>query len=256
VRVGRVEVGGRVQWCEPDGDGVRILEGSIAQGFTSGSRRLRAGEYRKLPAVQPGKILVVLGAFRGDPVPEFAAKLPSAVIAPGADIVVPPEIGDAVTVEPELAAVIGTRVDRGSADDAPAAVFGYTCFNDVTHLPYIREHGDFLRAKSIDTFGPCGQWIDTEITERDVDAGLAITAYVNDALVQTGNTKEFTHQIGAVVREATRFYTLDAGDLISLGTPPGPALARVGDTVRIEIERVGSLTNPIVAGASRGGSGA
>lgn len=252
MRVGRVESGGEIRGCEPDGDGVRLLDGSIARGFARSARRLAAGTYRPLSPLQPGKVLVVLGAFRPDPVPQFAAKLPSAVVGPGADIVVPPEIGAAVTVEPELAVVIGTRVRRGAPDDVLDAVFGYTCFNDVTHLPYIREHGDFLRAKSIDTFGPCGPWIDTELTEHDIDAGLEISAYVNDALVHTGNTKGFTHRVGDVLREATRYYTLEPGDLISLGTAPDPALATVGDTVRIEIERVGSLTNPIVAGGSHG----
>ena len=70
---------------------------------------------------------------------------------------------------------------------------------------------------------------------------------MNDVLVHTGNTKEFTHQVGAVVSEASRHYTLEPGDVISLGTPPDPAIARVGDTVRIEVERVGSLANPVVA---------
>jgi 2-keto-4-pentenoate hydratase/2-oxohepta-3-ene-1,7-dioic acid hydratase in catechol pathway len=258
MRVGRVEAGGEIHFCEPDDDGVRLLDGSIAQGFTRGPRRLGAGEYRQMSPLQPGKILVVLGAFQRDhgleaarpTAPTFAAKLPSAVISPGAEVVVPPAIGDAVTVEPELAVVIGKRARHCSPDDVFATVFGYMCFNDVTHLPFIREHGDFLRAKSIDTFGPCGPWIDTEITERDIDAGLAITAYVNDAVVHTGNTKEFTHRVGEVVSEAARYYTLEPGDVISLGTPPDPALAKVGDTVRIEIEKVGSLTNTIVAGGS------
>jgi 2-keto-4-pentenoate hydratase/2-oxohepta-3-ene-1,7-dioic acid hydratase in catechol pathway len=252
MRVGRVEVGNEIHFCEPDADGVRLLDGSIARGFTRGSRTLGAGEFRTLSPVQPGKLLVVLGAFRPEqPTPELAAKLPSAVIGPGAAIVVPPEIGDAVSVEPELAVVIGTRVRRASPDHALAAVFGFTCFNDVTHLPFLRDDGDILRAKSIDTFGPCGPWIDTEITARDVETGLALTAYVNDVLVHSGTTKEFTHRVGAVVSEASRYATLEPGDVISLGTPPGPALATVGDTVRIEVERVGSLTNPVVAEGSR-----
>jgi 2-keto-4-pentenoate hydratase/2-oxohepta-3-ene-1,7-dioic acid hydratase in catechol pathway len=251
MRVGRVEADGEIHFCEPDGDGVRLLDGSIALGFTRGSHRLGAGEFRPQSPVQPGKVLVVLGAFRTDQaVPELAAKLPSAVVGPGADIVVPPEIGDAVSIEPELAVVIGTRIRRVAPEDAVAAVLGYTCFNDVTHLPYLREHGDILRAKSIDTFGPCGPWIDTEITERDVDAGLALTAYINDVLVHAGNTKGFTHRVGDVVSEASRYSTLEPGDVISLGTPPGPAVAKVGDTVRVEVERVGSLTNRIVAEGS------
>jgi 2-keto-4-pentenoate hydratase/2-oxohepta-3-ene-1,7-dioic acid hydratase in catechol pathway len=254
VRVGRVDVAGDIHSCTPDGDGVVLLDGSIAQGFTPTSRRLRPGDYRQLSPVQPGKILVVLGAFRHDragAAPEFAAKLPSAVIGPGAEIVVPPEIGDAVTIEPELAVVIGARLRRASPNDALAGVFGYTCFNDVTHLPFLREEGDLLRAKSIDTFGPCGPWIDTEITQREVSAGLALTAFVNDELVHTGNTKAFTHRVGEVVSEASRFSTLEPGDVISLGTPPGPAVARVGDSVRVEVERIGALTNPVVAEGAR-----
>ena len=262
MHVGRVEAAGKIHFCEPDGDGVRLLDGSIAQGVTRGTQRLSPGEYRQLSPLQPGKILVVLGAFAhpqsveagSETAPKFAAKLPSAVISPGDAIVVPPEIGEEVTVEPELAVVIGKRVRRCSPDEALAAVFGYMCFNDVTHLPFIREHGDFLRAKSIDTFGPCGPWIDTDLAESDVFAGLAITAYVNDAVVHTGNTKEFTHRVGQVLSEATRYYTLEPGDVISLGTPPDPAIAKVGDTVRIEVEKVGSLTNPVVAGGSNEGT--
>jgi 2-keto-4-pentenoate hydratase/2-oxohepta-3-ene-1,7-dioic acid hydratase in catechol pathway len=257
MRVGRVEAGGDIHYCEPDGDGVRVLEGSIANGFQRGSRTLAAGEYRQLSPLQPGKILVVLGAFPRNQTltearqsaPKFAAKLSSVVISPGDEVVVPPEIGDTVTVEPELAVIIGKRARRCSPDEALAAVFGYMCFNDVTHLPFIREESDFLRAKSIDTFGPCGPWIDTDLTENEVRAGLAITAYVNGALVHTGNTREFTHRVGEVVSEATRFYTLEPGDVISLGTAPDPAVASVGDTVRVEVENVGSLTNRIVAEA-------
>ncbi len=257
MRVGRVEAGGEIEYCEPDGDGVRVLDGSIAHGLRRGTRTLAVGEYRQLSPVQPGKILVVLGAFprgqnraeaRQTP-PKFAAKLSSVVVSPGDEVVVPPEIGDAVTVEPELAVVIGKRARRCSPDEALAAVFGYTCFNDVTHLPFIREDSDFLRAKSIDTFGPCGPWIDTDLTESHVRAGLAITAWVNGALVHTGNTREFTHRVGEVVSEATRLYTLYPGDVISLGTAPDPAVARVGDMVRVEVEKVGSLSNPIVAEA-------
>jgi 2-keto-4-pentenoate hydratase/2-oxohepta-3-ene-1,7-dioic acid hydratase in catechol pathway len=253
VRLGRIEIGGEIRFCEPDGEGVRVLEGTITDGFTRSARRVPGGEGRMLTPVQPRKILVVLGAFPGRRTreearrspPRFAAKLVSTLLAQGEPVVVPAEIGESVTIEPELAVVIGRRLRRCTPDEAPAGIFGYTCFNDVTHLPYIREESDFLRAKSVDTFGPMGPWVETGLEESEVQAGLGIRGLVNGIVVHTGNTADFTHSVGEVVSEASRFYTLDPGDIISLGTPPSPATARVGDTVRVEIDGVGSLTNTL-----------
>jgi 2-keto-4-pentenoate hydratase/2-oxohepta-3-ene-1,7-dioic acid hydratase in catechol pathway len=253
VRLGRAEVDGEVRFCEPDGEGVRLLEGSIADGFTRGARWVPGGDCRMLTPVQPGKILVVLGAFPGARTreearrspPRFAAKLVSTLVAQGESVVVPAEIGASVTIEPELAVVLGRRLHRCTPEEAPAGIFGYTCFNDVTHLPFIREEGDFLRAKSVDTFGPIGPWVETGLGEDAVRSGLAIRGLVNDIVVHTGNTGDFTHSVGEVVSEASRFYTLEPGDVISLGTPPSPATATVGDTVRVEIDGLGSLTNTL-----------
>jgi 2-keto-4-pentenoate hydratase/2-oxohepta-3-ene-1,7-dioic acid hydratase in catechol pathway len=251
MRIGRVEVEGEVVYCEAVEDGVRLLSGSLESGLQQTGDELAAGTYRLLSPVRPDKILVVLGAFpRGQSTeearqvpPKFAAKLPTAVIADGEEVVVPAEIGTAVTVEPELAVVIGSVARRLSPGDAASAILGYTCFNDVTHLPYIREQGDFLRAKSPDTFGPMGPWIETSVSHKDVTAGLAICASVNGTVVHTGNTADFTHLVSEVVSEATRYYTLRPGDVISLGTAPDPVTAEIGDRVCVEVERVGSLTN-------------
>jgi 2-keto-4-pentenoate hydratase/2-oxohepta-3-ene-1,7-dioic acid hydratase in catechol pathway len=253
MRIARVAVGGEVRFCEPVVGGVRLLTGSPATGFAPDTADLADGEYRLLSPVQPGKVLVVLGAFprgsreeaRQTP-PKFAAKLPSSVVGPGDQVVVPAEIGVAVTVEPELAVVIGSRVRRCSPAEATAAILGFTCSNDVTHLPFIREQSDFLRAKSADTFGPLGPWVDTDLGEEEVAAGLEIRALINNVVVHGGNTADFTHRVGEVVSEASRYYTLEPGDVISLGTPPDPATATVGDTVEIEVERVGSLVNELV----------
>jgi 2-keto-4-pentenoate hydratase/2-oxohepta-3-ene-1,7-dioic acid hydratase in catechol pathway len=259
MRLGRVEVAGKILYCEAVEGGVRLLTGSLETGFQQTTDQLSDGTYRLLSPVQPGKILVVLGAFprgqtrdeaRAVP-PKFAAKLPSTVIANGEPVVIPAEIGPAVTIEPELAVVIGFPARRLSPEQAPTAVLGYTCFNDVTHLPFIREQADFLRAKSADTFGPMGPWIDTSLTEPDVTAGLAIRASVNGAVVHTGNTAEFTHRVSEVVSEASRFYSLQPGDVISLGTPLDPMTASIGDSVSVEVERLGSLTNRLAAEAGR-----
>jgi 2-keto-4-pentenoate hydratase/2-oxohepta-3-ene-1,7-dioic acid hydratase in catechol pathway len=259
MRIGRVDVAGEVLYCEAVEGGVRRLTGSPESGFEQTAEQLSDGTYRLLSPVQPGKILVVLGAFpRGQTrqgartvAPKFAAKLPSALIADGEQVVVPPEIGTAVTIEPELALVIGVHARRLSWEQGAAALLGFTCFNDVTHLPFIREQADFLRAKSVDTFGPMGPWIDTSVTEEDVTAGLAIRASVNGSVVHKGNTAEFTHRVGEVVSEASRFYSLQPGDVISLGTPLDPVTARVGDTVCVEVEGLGSLTNRVVSEVER-----
>jgi 2-keto-4-pentenoate hydratase/2-oxohepta-3-ene-1,7-dioic acid hydratase in catechol pathway len=254
VHIGRIEVAGEVRFCEPVSGGVQPLSGSPESGFEADGTRIPEGEYRLLSPVRPGKVLVILGGFpRGQMVeqapkaaPRFAAKLPSSVIAHGDQVVVPEEIGTAVTVEPELAVVIGARARRCSPGEASAAILGFTCFNDVTHLPFIRQESDFLRAKSVDTFGPLGPWIDTELREEDVAAGLRIRALVNGTVVHTGNTADFIHPVSQVVSEASRYYTLEPGDVISLGTPLDPVTASVGDTVCVEVERVGSLVNQLV----------
>jgi 2-keto-4-pentenoate hydratase/2-oxohepta-3-ene-1,7-dioic acid hydratase in catechol pathway len=258
MRIGRVEVAGKTHFCERDAESVWLLQGSISDGFEREGSRIADGDYQLLSPVAPGKILVILGGFpRGQTLdearrtaPRFAAKLPSTVIAAGESVVVPAEIGPAVTVEPELAVVMASTVRRGSPEEGLSAVLGYTCFNDVTHLPFIREQSDFLRAKSIDTFGPLGPWIETGIHESDVEKGLELRATVNGVVVHTGNTREFTHWVGEVISEASRFYTLEPGDLISLGTPLDPATARVGDVVGVEVERIGSLVNHLVGGAT------
>ncbi|MDA8044066.1 MAG: fumarylacetoacetate hydrolase family protein [Actinomycetota bacterium] len=255
MRIGRVATADGIRYCRPEGEGVRLLAGAFGSGLRPDDQLLPAGAFRLSSPVQPAKVLVVLGAFprdgdreaaRATP-PRFAAKLPSALTAAGDDVIVPAEIGDAVTIEPELAVVIGAPLRRATPAEAADAVLGYTCMNDVTHLPYIREHGDFLRAKSVDTFGPLGPWIETGITEEDISAGLTIRAFVDGRLVHAGDTRDFTHCIGEVVSEASRFYTLEPGDVISLGTPLDPVTARVGNTVVVEVERVGALENRLVA---------
>ncbi len=254
MRIGRALTADGVHFCQPEEDGIRLLDGGFDGGFRPGDRLVPGGRFRLLSPVRPGKVLVVLGAFpkegskeeaRRIP-PRFAAKLSSTVVAPGDEVVVPSEIGDAVTIEPELAVVIGSPIRRATPGDVSEAILGYTCMNDVTHLPFIREQGDFLRAKSPDTFGPLGPWVETGVSEDDVGGGLEIRAVVDDELVPGGNTRHFTHRVAEVVSEASRYYTLEPGDVISLGTPPEPVTARVGQVMRIEVEGVGSLENPLV----------
>ena len=141
--------------------------------------------------------------------------------------------------------VIGQTVKDATPAEASAAIFGYTCFNDVTLLDAIYNGGDYLKAKSLDTFGAIGSWVTTDVTEKKIAAGLSLRAFVNDELVHEGNTSLFTHSVAETVSEASRLCSLYPGDLISLGTPPNPAPIQRGDVVRIEVESVGSVINPV-----------
>jgi 2-keto-4-pentenoate hydratase/2-oxohepta-3-ene-1,7-dioic acid hydratase in catechol pathway len=159
--------------------------------------------------------------------------------------VIPSWVESGIFAEPEIAVVIGKTVKDASVEEASAAIFGYTAFNDVTLLDAIRNGGDYLKAKSLDTFGAIGSWVTTDVTEKEIEAGLSLRAFVNDEVVHEGNTKFFTHSVAETVSTASQLCTLFPGDLISLGTPPNPAPIDRGDTVRIEVESVGSVISPV-----------
>lgn len=186
----------------------------------------------------PSKLLIVLGAFpgartleeaRAQP-PKLATKMISSMIANGESVVIPKWVETPIYAEPEIAVVIGTTVKDGSLEEASAAIFGYTAFNDITLLDAIWNGGDIFKAKSLDTFGAIGSWVTTDVTEKDVEAGLSLRCFVNDELVHEGNTRLFTHSVAETVSQASRLCTLFPGDIISLGTPPDPApVASGGD---------------------------
>ena len=160
-------------------------------------------------------------------------------------VVIPSWIDKGIYGEPEIAVVIGTTVKDASPEEASAAIFGYAAFNDMTLLEAILNGGDYLKAKSLDTFGAIGSWVTTDVTEKQIESGLSLRGFVNDELVHEGNTRLFTHTVAETVSAASRLCTLFPGDLISLGTPPNPAPIDRGDTVRIEVESVGSVINPV-----------
>jgi 2-keto-4-pentenoate hydratase/2-oxohepta-3-ene-1,7-dioic acid hydratase in catechol pathway len=253
VQFGRMDTEDGPKYCEIGDDYVAVIEGDIYTDRTAvGPHRPLAGVELLMPIV-PSKILVVLGAFPGARTleearavpPKFSAKLISTLIANHGTVVIPGWVEAPIYGEPELAVVIGKTVKDATLAQASDAVFGYTCFNDVTLLDAIRNGGDYFKAKSLDTFGAIGSWVTTDVTEEEIAAGLSLRAFVNDEVVHEGNTKLFTHSIAETVSEASRLCTLLPGDLISLGTPPDPAPIAPGDIVRIEVESVGSVISHV-----------
>jgi 2-keto-4-pentenoate hydratase/2-oxohepta-3-ene-1,7-dioic acid hydratase in catechol pathway len=168
-------------------------------------------------------------------------KPPSALIGPDAAIVRPRGF-ERVDFEGELALVIGRRARRVAEADALGYVFGYTILNDVTVRDLQKRDGQFTRAKGFDTFCPVGPWI---VTGLDA-ANCRIRTRQNGAVRQDSSTSDLIFGVARVIAVASRVMTLEPGDVITTGTPPGVGPIAPGDSIEIEIEGIGTLTNPVV----------
>jgi len=182
--------------------------------------------------------------------PLLFAKLPTALIGPGEPIVLPPE-DDHVDSEAELAVVIGRAGRRIAREAALEHVAGYTVANDVSARTLQRTDGQWLRAKSFDTFCPLLPVL-VGVDELGDGSGLRVTQRLNGETLQDASTDDFLFDVPTVIAHASAAFTLEPGDLILTGTPSGvgvyrdpPVSMRDGDTVVIKVERVGTLTNPV-----------
>ncbi len=178
------------------------------------------------------------------------SKVPESVIGPGAAIEMP-AASSAIDYEAELAVIIGKAGKRIARAQAMDHVFGYTIVNDVTARDLQKRHQQWLIGKSCDTFCPMGPWI---VTRDELDAGrLGVKLWVNDDLRQDGTTADLVFDIPAIIEALSATMTLLPGDVIATGTPAGVGMAtdpprwlRSGDRVRVEIEGIGTLENPVV----------
>ena len=186
--------------------------------------------------------------------PVFVPFLWGAVIGPDDDIVIPAE--DTLTdYEAELAVVLWRTAKGLTEEDAMDAVFGYTLVNDVSAREVmVRERMQVMLSKSPDTFLPVGPAIVTKDEIAD-PYNLQIASYLNGEIRQNANTKSMTWRIPQLLSAITRTVTLHAGDIVTTGTPGGVGYFRdpqefmhPGDTVAVEVERIGRLTNKVVRG--------
>jgi 2-keto-4-pentenoate hydratase/2-oxohepta-3-ene-1,7-dioic acid hydratase in catechol pathway len=191
----------------------------------------------------------------GVPLPEkpvVFAKLTGCITGPGAPILLPPDTQE-VDYEAELAVVIGRRCRSVSASEALDYVAGYTCLNDVSARDFQRGDGQWVRAKSQDTFGPMGPYLVTSEDIPDPQA-LPIRCSVNGKVLQDSNTRMMIFGVRELIAFISRGITLEPGDVISTGTPHGvgfaqkpPVFLKAGDEVVVEIQGLGRLSNPVVA---------
>lgn len=176
------------------------------------------------------------------PEPLIFLKPSTTLIGPG-DAIVYPEISKSVHHEGELAVVIGKRGRNLSEADALDVVFGYTLANDVTARDLQKSDSQWTRGKGFDTFCPVGPWIDTTFDP----AGRAVRCLVNEQVRQNGNTDLMIYSLPRILTFVSRFMTLEPGDLLLTGTPAGVGPMQPGDTVTVEIEGLGTLSNPIIS---------
>ena len=149
--------------------------------------------------------------------------------------------------EVELAVVIGKRCRNVPAKRAGEVIAGYTIANDVTVRDFVRNfYRPPVRAKGYDTFGPVGPYLVTPDEVPD-PANLELRAYVNGELRQQGNTAQLIRPVPELIEFISSIMTLEPGDMIWTGTPKGISHVYPGDVMRLEIDGLGALENPVVA---------
>jgi acylpyruvate hydrolase len=221
------------------------------------------------PVPRPGKILMggrnylrhldelrKEGAPRGEkiitpPMPHIFAKYHNAVTGHGKPIIYP-KIVKQLDLEGELTAVIGKTAYYVEEKDALDYVAGYTIMNDVS-ARCLQAQGLLTIAKGFETFCPIGPWMVTSDEIPDPQT-LTVRTYLNDLEVCKAHTSEMLFTIPQFIASLSRVFPLEPGDVLATGSPPGPGmyhdppiLAQVGDVMRIEIEKIGTLANPVVA---------
>jgi len=235
-----------------DDDELVVLAGDpMFAGFETTGERLPLSGARLLAPVIPRSKVVCVGlnyaAHAADLATEVEApanpliflKPNTAVIGPDEPIRIPPVAGR-ITHEAELVVVIGRIAKQVAAADWADYVFGYTAGNDVSARDQMFADGQWARAKGYDSFAPIGPWIETELDPSE----LEIRSRVDGEPRRSGNTRDLIHKVPELIAFISDVWTLLPGDIIMTGTPAGLGGFVDGQTVEIEIEGIGTLSNP------------
>lgn len=230
--------------------------------LASGASRLALAEVRLLAPAAPRKYLAIALNYadhiaemgmEAPPVPVFFNKQVSCIVGQGDDVHMP-KVSTLLDYEAELALVIGRRCRHVPVERAHEAIAGYTCANDLSVRDWQGRAQTMTIGKSFDTHGPLGPWL---VTPEEIgDPGdLRIRCYVNEEMRQDASSGEMVFDCFQQVSHLSEAFTLEPGDVIATGTPAGVGIGRkpirenvlkVGDTVRVEIERIGELVNTVV----------
>lgn len=248
VRYVRFADGGTAKLGRLEGDTIHVLEGSLFGAHTRTGETRPLAAVRLLPPVSPRKVLAVASGERhGDAdasEPEMFAKLPTSVIGPGDPIPYPADAAD-LHVHGALVVVIGKRGRNISVDAAPGHIFGVTAGADVGERGWQARDLQWLRARASDGFAPIGPVLVRGIGWRD----LAVETRLNGKPVRRDAMAEAPHGVAEAISFASRYITLEPGDIVFMGAPGAVGPVKPGDVVEVEIAGIGALRNPVAAAA-------
>ena len=238
---------GQVSYGVLEGDVLRAITSTPFEEYRITDHSHTLSEVKLLPPTSPSKILAVglnyathLHDRPAPKEPSIFLKTPSSVVGPGEPIVRPRGVGT-LDEEAELVVVMRRRCRNASREEALSYVLGYTCGNDVSAREWQRGDSQWWRAKSSDTFAPVGPYIADDINPGNV----MLRARVNGTEVQAESTASFVFDVPTTISWISQRITLEPGDLIFTGTPGTSAHLKAGDTVEVEIDGIGILSNPV-----------
>jgi 2-keto-4-pentenoate hydratase/2-oxohepta-3-ene-1,7-dioic acid hydratase in catechol pathway len=250
------DASGTASWGLVHGDLIRELTAAPYLDHQVTSHTVRLADVTLLAPAEPPKIFAIgrnykshLGTRPQPTQPEVFYKPITCLQDPNAPILIP-EGAENVHYEGELVLVIGRRLGKGTPQQAADAIFGVTCGNDVSER-FWQNGGEggagkdlqWWRAKGSDTFGPCGPML---VSGLDF-ANLRLTTRLNGDIVQQQTTADLLFDSITIVAYISQNVTLQPGDLIYTGTPGTTKKLKPGDTVSVEIEGIGTLSNPVAA---------
>lgn len=234
---------------------------ALAKRAPASAHRPLAGITYGLPVARPGKIICLgLNYLEhakegGHQKPQFASIFfrCQTSLTPHEASIVRPKVSETLDYECELVAIIGERVRHASLKDANSYVAGYSCFNEASVREFQRRTSQWDFGKNFDKTGGFGPWFVSADELPAGGIGLDIQTRLNGKVMQSDNTSNMIFPVAETIADLTQGITLEPGDLIVMGTPSGvgharrpPVWMKGGDTVEVEIERIGVLRNPVM----------
>lgn len=259
MKIARIETNDTVSYALVESDGYRLIDGDIFGDWAATETTIPCSAAALLPPVDPPQIVAIGLNYRqhavesGMAIPEAPlvfVKTSNVITGPDAPIMLPAMAPDEVDYEAELVIVIGKTAKNVPLEDVDNYVLGYTCGNDVSARDcQIKLDKQWARGKCFDTFAPIGPWISTDLDGDNLNIKLTL----NGQVMQDSNTSDLVFSCKELVSYLSQCMTLAPGSIIMSGTPSGVGMGqspqlwlKEGDTVTVEIEGIGSLTNPVI----------